>query len=185
MALIAARRTAVDSSVNDRIAVFRREQQLVVKALALNVDEDRERVELDRNLRRLQQSANLREHVLLDFRECRDECGDRIDGGLLAGHVLIVELREEIVDRAGMRNLAECFDGEAANERVLVIEERKDVADRLGTADDIDDAQQQRDHFIFFRVLQRFENRRDGAGTEIDQRLRRNFGRLRLLEIRK
>ena len=167
----------------DGIAVLRRQQQLVVIPLALDVHEDGERVQLRRDRGRLQHSPDLRERVVLDLGIRRDERRDRVHRRLLTGDVEVVELREEIVDRGGVRDLAERLDRQAADHRVVVIEERHDAADRLRVADHVQHANQQRHDLVFLDVLQRLENRGHRRRSEVDQRLRRDFRGVGLLEI--
>ena len=167
---------------NDGIAVLRSQQQLVVISVSLDVDENGERVELHRDRLGLQKPADPGQYVALPLRKRGHERGDGVDRGLLRGYVGIVELGEQVVDRAGIRDLAQRFDRQTADHGVVVVEQRQDVGTGIATADDVQHAQQQGDDLVLFRGAKHFQDGRHGAGAEVDQGLRRRLGRIRMLE---
>ena len=63
-----------------------------------------------------------------------------------------------------------------------MIEERNDARNRFGTAKSVQHAQQQRDDFVFFRVVQRLQNRLNRLRAEIDECLRRDFRAIGFLQ---
>ena len=165
-----------------RIAVLRGQQQFVVIALALNVDVRRKRVEFHRQRGRLQKLSNFRQHRRFHLREHRHERRHGIDRRLLRRDVGVIELDQEVIDGSGMVHFSDRVDGQPTDHRIVVIEEGNDAGNGLGAVKGVQHTQKERDHFVLLRVVQRLQNRREGRRSEVDERLRRHFGRIRFFQ---